>query len=306
MATVTRNSYSASNFELLIDGHKPTAYVKSVEGGWSYGNITDEVQQISSADIDPITVEFGLGGAADWLKWIQRSWGRKDDPRRNGQITHANFDMRSMFEHHFYKALITETTFPTLDGASKEGGYIRCKLQPEWIDTTVLAEPGPRISGNVSSHQKMWTPAAFRFSIDGVDDMQYANRIDSFTITLEFTKLYTGASRFPEIVPRNVKFPNITGTIALEYADKLVKWHKGYIRTKDGHGVKDTRAQKSGSIEYLTLDRKQTMLRINLYGVGPRSLSVPSNVNEEQIKRVKFELYVDRMEIDYSSIRNFA
>jgi hypothetical protein len=306
MATVTRNSYSANNFELLIDGHKPTAYVKSVEGGWSFANITSESQQISSVDIEPITVEFGLGGAADWLSWIQGSWGRKDDPRRNGQITHADFGMRSMFEHHFYKALITETTFPALDGTSKEGGYIKCKLQPEWVDTTVLAKSGPRISGDVSPHQKTWTPAAFRFTIDGVDDMQYTSKIDSFTITVEFTKLYTGAQRFPELVPRNVKFPNITGTIALMYADKLIKWHKDYIRTKDGQGVKDTRAQKSGSIEYLTLDRRQTMLRINLYGVGLRSLSVPSKANEEQIKHVKFELYVDRMEIDRTSIRNFA
>jgi hypothetical protein len=215
--------------------------------------------------------------------------------------------MNSIFEHHFYKAMITETTFPTLDGSSKEDGYITCKLQPEWVDTTVLAEPGPRISGTMSSHQKMWSPSAFRFSIDGIDDMQYANKIDSFTITLEFKKLYAGASRFPEIVPTNVKFPNITGTIALRYADKLVQWHKDYIRNKDGQGTKDTTAQKSGAIEYLTPDHKQTMLRINLYQVGLKSLSiVPSKANEEQIKRVKFDLYVDRMEIDRSSICNFA
>lgn len=49
------------------------------------------------------------------------------------------------------------------------------------------------------------------------------------------------------------------------------------------------------------------MLRINLYQVGLKSLSiVPSKANEEQIKRVKFDLYVDRMEIDRSSICNFA
>lgn len=315
MTALTRNSYSAGHFELLIDGGKPTSYVRSVEGGWSHASITDgaagpdsdRAKQISTVDIDPITVEFGLGGAADLLAWIQQSWGRKEDPRRNGQITHADFNMQSMFEHHFYKAMITETVFPALDGASKEGGYITCKLQPEWVDTRVLTEPGPRISGNLSPQQKMWTPSAFRFSIDGVDGMQYANKIDSFTITLESKKFYTGASRFPQIVPINVKFPNIAGTIALKYADKLIQWHKDYIRVQDGGGTKDTIAQKSGSIEYLTPDRKQTMLRINLYDVGIKSLSVlPSKANEEQIKRVKFELFVNRMEIDRSSIRNFA
>jgi hypothetical protein len=33
---------------------------------------------------------------------------------------------------------------------------------------------------------------------------------------------------------------------------------------------------------------------------------LPSKANEEQIKRVKFDLFVHRMEIDRASIRNFA
>jgi len=65
MTTIlTRNSYAAGHFELQIDGHKSTAYVKSVEGGWSRANIVDDphgsdpqrVKQISNVDIDPITM----------------------------------------------------------------------------------------------------------------------------------------------------------------------------------------------------------------------------------------------------------
>ena len=62
---LTRNSYASGHFELRIDGHKSTAYVKSVEGGWSRANIVDDahgpdpqrVKQISSVDIDPISIE---------------------------------------------------------------------------------------------------------------------------------------------------------------------------------------------------------------------------------------------------------
>ena len=315
MTMLTRNSYAAGHFELRIDGHEPTAYVKSVEGGWTRANIADEgvgpnaqrVKQITSVDLDPITVEFGLTGAKDMLKWIQGSWNHNDHHRHNGQITYADFDMRTMFEHHFYEALITETTFPTLDGASKEGGYLKCKLQPESVITTALGAPGPRISSNVSPLQKMWTPAAFRFNIDGIHDMQYVNKIDSFTVTLNTKKFYNGASRLPEIVPLKLKFPNITGTISLKYADKLLKWHKDYIRSQDGPGIKDSAALKSGSIEFLSPDRKQTIFRINLLDVGPVYVGVdPSRANDGQIKRVKFELYVHRMKIDGSSILGFA
>jgi hypothetical protein len=315
MTTATRSSYAAGHFELRIDGHEPTAYVKSVEGGWSRANILDEamgsglqrLKQITSVDIDPISVELGLAGAKDMLRWIQASWDRKRHNQRSGQITHADFNMRTMFEHHFYDALLTETTFPTLDGVSKDSAYIKCKLQPESVVTSVFGVPGPRISNNVSPLQKMFTPAAFRFSIDGIDDMQYVNKIDSFTVSVETKKFYTGSFRSPEFVPLHIKFPNITGTISLKYADKLLQWHKDYLRIREGRGTNDRIAQKSGSIEFLSPDHKQTIFRINLSEVGPVYVGVePSKANEEQIKRLKFELYVSRMSIEGSRILGFA
>ena len=152
MTMLTRNSYAAGHFELQIDGHKSTAFVKSVEGGWSRANVVDDavgpdpqrVKQISSVDIDPISMEFGLAGANDMLKWIQGSWNRKWS-RRNGQISHADFNLKQTFEHWFYDALITETTFPTLDGSSKDGGYLKCKIQPEQV-VTKMTPPGSPVS----------------------------------------------------------------------------------------------------------------------------------------------------------------
>jgi hypothetical protein len=313
MTILTRNSYAAGHFELQIDGHKSTAYVKSVEGGWSRANIVDEahgadperVKQISNVEIDPITMEFGLAGANDMLKWIQGSWNRTYS-RRNGQITHADFDLKSSFEHEFFEALITETTFPPLDGTSKDGGYIKCKLQPERLITKML-DSGRPVSGDQSPKEKIWVPSAFRFSIDGIDEMQYVNKIESFTITQGIKKFYTGASRFPRVEPTNIKFPNLSGTISLKYANNLLKWHNDYIKTDDGAGTKDPTAQKSGAIEFLTPDRKKTIFRINLYEVGLAFIGVePSKANDDAIKRVKFELYVHRMDIDGSGILGLA
>jgi hypothetical protein len=57
----------------------------------------------------------------------------------------------------------------------------------------------------------------------------------------------------------------------------------------------------------LSPDRKQTIFRINLSEVGPVYVGVaPSKANEEQIKRLKFELYVSRMNIEDSHILGFA
>jgi tail tube protein gp19 len=314
MASPSRTSYAAGHFKLEIDGHKSTAFVKSVEGGWSRANITDDsvgpdgqrIKQITTRDIDPITVEFGLAGANDMLKWIQSSWKRKPE-KRHGQITHADFDMRAVYEHEFVNACVTETTFPTLDGSSKESGYIKCKLQPEYVMTRAIDPPGPKIQSDITAKQKMWNTSSFELVIDGLDEMKYVNKVDSFTITQDIQKLRTGKTEFFEVVPHDIKFPSLTGTISLEYTKRLHAWHQRYIRSRDGAGVKDPDAQKSGSINFLSPDRKQVIFRINLYEVGLAYLGIePSKANDESIKRMKFELYVTRMELDGSSILGFA
>jgi hypothetical protein len=180
-----------------------------------------------------------------------------------------------------------------LDGGSKENGYLKCKIQPERVlmkkgtPTTLVSE--------YTTNQKKWTPSAFRFSIDKIDEMKYVNKLDSFTIKQGIKKLYTGVDRFPQIEPTNIQFPNLTGTIALGYADKLLQWHHDYVF----QGTVDPKSQLTGSIEYLSPDRSSTIFRINLFEVGVMSAFIePSTANADSIKRVKFELFVGRMQMD--------
>src|SRR5688500_11316253 len=96
----TRRPYAAGHFQLEIDGHRTTAYLKSVDTGRANANTIKEgigaenkrIKHISTIDIEPVTVEFGISGATEILKWIQASVDKKWS-RRNGQITHADFDM---------------------------------------------------------------------------------------------------------------------------------------------------------------------------------------------------------------------
>jgi hypothetical protein len=295
-----KRSYTAGHFELQLDGHKSTAYLRSIDGGWvraspviePIGPNNEQIKHTSTVEIEPFAIDFGLSGANDVLRWIQQSW-RKDPGRRNGQITHANFDMFKTFEHEFFDALITETTFPTLDGASKDPAYIKIKMQPERVLSKKIG--GDRVTATIGGKQKLWLCSGFRLNIDGLDDMQYTNRIDTFTIRQGVKKLYTGADRFPQIEPTKIEFPNLTGTIALEYAGQLLKWYDQYVVA----GERTTRAQKTGSLEFLSPDKKTVLFRINLYEVGIHHANVlQSTAGSEQIKRVKFDFYVGRMDID--------
>jgi len=296
-----KRSYTAGHFELQIDGHPTTAYLKSVDGGFVKSALIDEpigpenhrIKHTSTVDIDPFSVEFGISGANDVLKWIQASW-RKEFSRRNGQVTHADFNLNKQVEHEFFDALITETTFPTLDGGSKEAAYVKVKLQPEKVITKINPS-NQKIQSNTGAKQKLWMCSGFRLNIDGLDDLKYTNKIESFTIKQGVKKYYTGEERLPTIEPTKLEFPSITGTIAMTYAESLFKWHEKYVI----RGEADPKAQKSGSIEFLSTDRAKTLFRINLFEVGIHGLSIlQSTANADGIKRAKFELYVGRMDID--------
>ena len=295
-------AYTAGHFELSIDDHKSTAYVKSIDGGFVKSSVIDEgigptnmrVKHTSTVEIDPFSIEFGLSGAGEVLKWIQQSW-KMEPSRRNGQITHADFNLKSTYEHQFFHALIAETTFPTLDGSSREAAYMKIKVQPERIFTRKEAGRGADIGGGPTTKQKAWLPSAFRLTIDGLKGLEYTNKIDSFTIKQGIKKFYYGQERFPEIEPTKIEFPNLSCTIALEHADQLLRWGRESLI----QGRPDPRVQRTGAIEFLSPDRKRTLFRVNLDQVGLHNLQiVQSTANSEQIKRVKFDLFVGAMELD--------
>lgn len=299
--TLGNRSYTAGAFELQLDGHTSSAYVKSVDGGMAkaapiteaIGPYQGRVKHNGPVEIEPMSMEVGLSGAGDIARWIQGSWDRQFS-RRNGQVTHANDQYEPTFEHQFTNALITETTFPSLDGSSKEPGYLKVKIQPEKVEAKKSTRGG-KIGQPASGKQKMWLCSSFRFALDGIDEMDYVNKLDSFTIKQGVKAIQSGSSRWAEYEPTKIEYPALTGTIALAHADKLLKWHDESVMK----GMTDPSQQRSGCIEFLSPDRKTVLFAIDLMFVGITSVSmVPVTANSDQIKRLKFELYVESMKLD--------
>ena len=293
-------AYTAGHFELSLDRAKTTSYLKSLDGGYmghnliseSIGGENKQVKHAALADIEPVTCELGMSGSTSVLQWIQDSWNRNYQ-QRSGQINHANFNMDLVYEHEFSDALITETTFPTLDGSSKEAAYLKVKFQPKAVATRKVN--GPKLTPVGGAKQKMWLCSAFRFNIDGIDDAKYTNKIESFTIKQGIKKLNVGRFREIELAPTKIEFPNLSATISLDKADGILEWYEKYV--VKGH--RDPKAQKSGSIEFLTPDRNEVLFRITLFNMGLLKAQMQqSTANSDTIKRVKFELYVTEMKLD--------
>lgn len=301
--TLDKRSDSAGHFELIIDGCISTAYLRNVDGGWMKqqpideptGGTSQRIKHSAVAEIDPFTVDMGLAGSADVMRWIQASW-RQDYNRHNGQVSHASFELKRTLEHEFFDALIAETSFPALDKNKGDAAFMKVKIQPERVVTR--KKPGAPLEGStMTSKQKLWSPNQFRLNIDGIDEMVETNKIEQLTIKQGIKKFYTGENRLPQIEPTKIEFPNLVGTISMQFADKLFKWYDEYVH----RGQNTHKAQKTGSLEFLGPEQEnpKTLFAINLFEVGLLSANViPSPGNVRDIKRVKFEMYIGRMDID--------
>jgi hypothetical protein len=300
-------AYTAGNFSLMLDdeGNQSTAYLKSVDGGYMNASIVDEpvggeptrVKHISVASITPLSVEFGLAGSWSVLKWIQQSWNRQFS-RRNGAVSHADFNLNETYYQEFSDALISETTFPTLDGASKDPALIKMKFLPERL--VDKKQSGTSINDkNVPGKQKMWLCSSFRFTIDGIDGLDGVNKIESFTIKQGIKQFYTGQDRFPQIEPTKIEFPNLTCTIAQGNAAGIQGWYHDTIT----RGMADPQAQRSGSLEFLAPDKTEVLFRINFHCGMLRMDMLPSTANSNEIKRMKFEIFIDEMKLDGESLQ---
>lgn len=298
--SATHRQYTAGHFEMKLDGERTTAYLKSVDGGWpkhsvvseAIGPHNEQIKHASVAEIDPITFEIGVSGANSVLQWIQSSW-KKEPASRSGQITHANYNGYSTLEHEFADAHLTEVTFPAMDGASKEAAYMKVKCQPETV--AIRKAGGEKLEAILTKQQKLWLCSGFRFKIDGIDGMEYTNKIESFTVKQGVKRMQVGTSRYGELMPTKLEFPHITGTIAMGYTNQLLAWHDKYVHK----GAKDKGQQRTAMLEFLAPDRNKVLFRLQMKEVGLLSCAMQqSTANSDQIKRLKFELYVGQMNLD--------
>ncbi|MGE0399295.1 MAG: hypothetical protein AB7T06_21465 [Kofleriaceae bacterium] len=291
-------AYAGGHFEMAIDGHKTTSFLKSIDGGYpkqkiieeTHGGEIEKVKHGGTWEVEPLTFDFGLAGSDEVLKWIQGSW-RRDWGTRNGEVIHADFNMKQTFIQEFLEAQILETTFPELDGSSKQGAYLKVKFLPQ---TVILKQKaGAQLAPLGGIKQKQWLASSFRLNIDGIPDADKVNKIESFTIKQSVKPFYTGQDRFPQLVPTAIQYPNLVCTIAEAYAKDLLKWH-----VENSKGKAEKKSQVGGSLEFLNAAKKP-IFRLNLYQLGLLDYKVmQSTANEDKLKRVRFELFVHKMDLD--------
>jgi hypothetical protein len=298
----TNRPYIAGNSSLTLEGAN-AGFLKSVDGGAISADVIDEPvgpdhfvrKHIGRPKYEEFTVQMGFGMNKVMYEWIRQSWAAKYQ-RMNGSIVSLDFNLIPKSERQFTSALITETTIPAMDGASKEPAYLTIKFAPEMIRTVKPgAKPDSAESGK--GEQKMFLPSNFKLEIDGIDCSK-VSRVESFTVKQKVVTDDIGEARDSRKEPGKLEFPNLKITVAETAAQPFLDWLESFVVK----GNSDEKNEKSGSLTLLSPNRLDVLAQIKFFNLGIfRVQSAKSEANADQIKRIEVEMYVERMEFEYAS-----
>jgi hypothetical protein len=290
MGNVPRST--PGSFALTLDGTQ-CGFVKSVDGGEITADVISEPadggvvkKHIGQPKYEEFELRLGLAMARDVSDWIRDSWAA-NPVRKSGSVVAVDANLNAKSERQFVEALITETTLPALDAASKEPGLVTLKFAPELIKNVKVSG---KVQGSVSKKQKQFLPSNFRFELDGLD-CKKVTKIDSFTVKQQVVTNDIGERRIAERVPGRLEFPNLRVTMVEGNDQTWADWFEDFV-VKGNNG--DDK-EKSGAIVFLSADDKNELGRVTLENVGIFALR-REPVTDGQLARLVAELYCEQME----------
>ena len=293
-------SIVAGRFALFLDGVF-AGWLQSVEGGNATADVVKEAlgpslfnkKHLGSLKYEDITIQLGLSMTSSIYDWITASWSR-NYTRKNGSIIGCDFEGNALWVREFFDALITETTIPAADAASKDPGYMTLKLAPEF--TRFTKADGQKISGDLGKGQQtVWLPSNFRLEIDGLDCTR-ANKVESITIKQTLVTNDTGEERDHTREPGEVEFPNLKITISEVGSESWWDYFEDFVI--GGNNAEAN--EKSGALVFLSPSLQEEILRIGFLNIGVFRMTPDKFVaNEDKIRHLSFELYCERMEFIY-------
>lgn len=298
--------YVAGKYAIELDGIN-AGWVWSVEGGNASSEVVVEKmsvqhaqhKHISGVKYEDISITCGTGMSQAFYQWIQNTLDYQHT-RKNGSVISANYDQIEMSRMTFYNALLTEFGMPALDGSAKDAAKMTVKFAPEFTRTKI--GQGAKLTGFKTDPniQKKWLTSNFRIRIDGIPDdvLQRVNKIEALTVKQKVVEHALGETRDYQKEGGGIEFPHLVFTLAENAADDFYKWHESFVIKGESH----ENSEKNGSIVYLTNDLKTPLYTLNFFHMGIFKLT-PDKVEagNEQIRRIKIELYVEEIKFKFES-----
>ena len=295
-------SYAAGPTLLSLDG-QDVGFVKSSEGGAISADVIHEPhgaspfikKHLGQTRYEDIVLGLGFSMSSRLSGWIADTWAMKQ-PRKDGALTFCDYTLAAKSRLDFFGGLITETTIPACDAASKEAAFLRLKVTPESLRLSKVS--GGRIGGEFGgSKQKSWVPSSFKLTIDDLDCSR-VSRIEPFSVkqTILFDEI--GESREMVKEPAQVEFPNLRITLSEAGAQTWLDWHNDFVIK----GNNEDSEERDGRLSFLAPNMQDELAAVKLYNLGIfRIASDKAEATKDQVKRVTADLYCERMELQFPS-----
>jgi hypothetical protein len=297
-AAADGRSYVPGYFALELDGGK-SGLIKSVEGGAITGEVVQSAhgfgltkKHIANVKYEQFSLEAGFGEPKELLDWVSATVDGNGQ-RKDGSIFALDARLNEGARRNFRGGLITEITFPACDAASKEATSMNVKIAPELIES--LPGSGKNNFAVSIKKQKQWLPSNFRLEIPGVDCSK-VKKVDAITIKQPLLQHSVGEPRSFGKVPGTLEISNLRVTVPASYARDFVGWHNDFVI----NGNNDDSKEKTGTLSFLSLDRKEELVKLTFFNLGIfRVENSSASGGSDNVATVVIDLYVERMEVDF-------
>jgi phage tail-like protein len=315
--SVNKRAYGMGKYGLELDNVK-AGWISEVSGGDPVADVVvekiggDPLQKkhIGNLKYEEISFKCGTGMSKALYEWIETGFNQTHNQegkgRQNGAIIHADYDYQELSRLTFQQAIISEIGMPALDAASKDAAKMTLKFKPE-ISRRSFAQ-GSKIAGGAfpidAKKQKQWLPANFRLRIDGLDEScTRVNKIEALTIKQKITENAVGEQRDYEQEATSVETPNLVITFAESHSKPFYDWLEDFVIK--GNCTEDK--EKGGSLEYLAADLKTVLFTLHFFNLGLFKCAPDKmEAGAEGVRRVKAEMYCERIKFEYSPSATFG
>ena len=272
-------SLATGSFRLELGGQ--FVPVNSIEGGSAVGVVvsspgappsTFREKHLSGVRYEPIAIATSFGSARPLFEWVKSAW-QGTLAQKSGSAIPVGANGRPLSRREFVKAIVAETTVPTLDGGSNNPAFVTVRLAPELTrdvtPPTTVPAAGPPSDASLSSN--------FRLSIGGLDCTK-VSKIDSFTVKQQANVL---------------EFPNLRIELAAASAQTWRTWFRSFVI--DGNSSSTN--EKTGNLSFLTPNMATVLATINFHNLGIFRLENTPADTSGAVTRVVADLYFERMEL---------
>ncbi|HYJ33754.1 MAG TPA: phage tail protein [Candidatus Binatia bacterium] len=291
-----RRGYGAGSAALELQG-SPVGFLRSASGGDLEGDVVATPaasgfnKHIASVHYTDLVLEVGAGMEPAVYDWIAAAWESKAT-RTSGAVAIADYSFNVIARKEFSEALITETSLPALDAASKDPAFLTVRIAPETVRRN---KGGGTVPSTQAAKQRPWLANSFRLEIPGLDCTR-VRRIEPIRIGTKITHDDAGETRTtPVNEPTTTKVSDLVVTLPEANADTWLDWMQQFL----AQGRNDDSQEKNGDLVLLGTDMQSEIARIHLYGLGISSLKQTKADNVDAIRSVVCTLYCEHAALEW-------